>query len=126
MYSQTIKPFIHQNFEVFYNKEEFYKMKDKLKLAWNSTYYFLYESNKAYLLIKGSAVGDVNFVNIPVRESSFTIERYINQSLLYNIFLIVEQNKINGYVTSATIIESIFKKYEKQKQFKQNIIKKKI
>src|SRR5699024_7986707 len=122
MYSHTIKPFIHQNFEVFYNKEEFYKMKDKIKLAWNSTYYFLYESNKAYLLIKGSAVGDVNFVNIPVRESSFTIESYINQSLLYNIFLIVEQNTIIGYVTSATIIESLFKKYEKQKQFIQTIL----
>lgn len=122
MYSQTIKPFIHQNFEVFYNKEEFYKMKDQLKLAWNNTYYFLYESNKAYLLIWDSVMSSVNFVNIPVKEPSLTIESYMNQSLLHNVFLIEEQNRIIGYVTSATIMESLLKKYEEQKQFIQTIL----
>src|SRR5699024_4344165 len=84
--------------------------------------YFLYENNKAYLLLRDSVMGYVNFVNIPVKESSFTIENYMNQSLLYSTFLIMEQNTIIGYVTSATIMESLIKKYEEQKQYIQTIL----
>src|SRR5699024_10540786 len=77
----------------------------------------------AYLLTQDSLTEEFVFINVPIKESSFTIESYVSQFSLHSIFLIREQSAIIGYVTTTAIMKYFFEKYEKQKQFIETILK---